>query len=72
MSAEILTWSRSRGVFAGLSLSGATLRQDLDTNQNLYGKPLLNKQIIQGDVKPPAAAAEFISLLNKYSSRKIR
>ena len=70
MTAEILTWSRSRGVFAGLSLSGATLRQDLDTNQNLYGKPLLNKQIVQGDVKPPAAAAEFLALLNKYSSRK--
>jgi lipid-binding SYLF domain-containing protein len=70
MSAEILTWSRSRGIFAGLSLSGATLRQDLGTNQNLYGKPLLNKQIVQGDVKPPAAAAEFIALLNKYSSRK--
>ena len=70
MTAEILTWSRSRGIFAGLSLSGATLRQDLDTNQNLYGKPLLNKQIIQGDVQPPAAAAEFLALLNKYSSRK--
>jgi SH3 domain-containing YSC84-like protein 1 len=70
MSAEILTWSRSRGVFAGLSLSGATLRQDLDTNQNLYGKPFRNRQIIQGDIKPPAAAAEFLALLNKYSSRK--
>ncbi len=70
LTAEILTWSRSRGIFAGVSLSGATLRQDLDTNQNLYGKPLTNKQIIQGDVKPPAVAADFIAMLNKYSSRK--
>jgi lipid-binding SYLF domain-containing protein len=70
MSAEILTYSRSRGVFAGLSLSGATLRQDLDTNKNLYGKTMQNKEVIESGIKPPAAAAELMSLLNKYSSRK--
>ncbi len=70
MTAEILTWSRSRGLFAGVSLSGATLRQDLGTNRNLYGKTLENREIIQGNVQPPAAASAFIGLLNKYSSRK--
>lgn len=70
MTAQILTWSRSRGVFAGISLSGATLRQDLDSNQALYGKKLTNKDIIEGDVPPPAAASGFMSTLNKYSVRK--
>jgi lipid-binding SYLF domain-containing protein len=70
MSAEILTYSRSRGVFAGLSLSGATLRQDLDTNKSLYGKTMQNKEVIESGIAPPAAAAELMGLLNKYSSRK--
>ncbi len=70
MSAEILTWSRSRGLFAGLSLSGATLRQDLDSNKALYGRTLQNKEIIQNGIAPPAAAKEFLAALNKYSSRK--
>jgi len=70
MTAEILYWSRSRGAFAGLSLSGATLRQDLGVNRALYGKTLENREIIQGKVNAPAAAAEFLATLNKYSSRK--
>jgi len=69
MTAEILSWSRSRGVFAGVSLQGATLRQDLDTNQKLYGRKLENRQIIQENVRPPAAAKEFLGVLNKHSSR---
>jgi len=70
MTAEILSWSRSRGVFAGLSLSGATLRQDLGSNRALYGRTLENREILQKDIKPPAAASGFLSTLNKYSSRK--
>jgi lipid-binding SYLF domain-containing protein len=70
MTAEILTWSRSRGLFAGLSLSGATLRQDLDTNKALYGRDIQNKEIIQSGIAPPAAAKDFLDTLNKYSSRK--
>ncbi len=70
MTAEILTYSRSRGVFAGLSLSGATLRQDLDTNKALYGRTLQNKEIVETNVPPPASAADFLATLNKYSSRK--
>jgi len=70
MTAEILSWSRSRGIFAGVSLSGATLRQDLGVNRALYGKTLENREIIQGKQPVPAAASGFISVLNKYSSRK--
>ena len=59
MKAEILSWSRSRGVFAGLSLEGATLRQDEDENAKLYGKPLTNKEILTGMVKRPATAGRI-------------
>ncbi len=70
MTAEILSWSRSRGVFAGVSLQGATLRQDLDVNRRVYGKPLLNREIIEGDLPAPPAAQRLIEVLNKHSSRK--
>jgi len=70
MSAEILSWSRSRGLFAGVSLTGATLRQDLDTNRALYGKTLENREILQGNLAVPGAASGFIAALNKYSSRR--
>jgi lipid-binding SYLF domain-containing protein len=70
MTAEILSWSRSRGVFAGISLQGATLRPDIDTNQSLYGAKKENRDILLGDTPPPEAAQKLIGLLNKYSSRK--
>ena len=70
MRAEILSWSRSRGVFAGLALQGATLRQDLDDNEVLYGKRLENREIITQGIQRPEAAAKFLLLLNKYSSRE--
>ena len=66
MTAEILSWSRSRGAFAGVSLSGATLRQDTDTNKDLYGKPLTNREILEGSVKPPAGAAALMAAVSKY------
>jgi SH3 domain-containing YSC84-like protein 1 len=69
MTAEILSWSRSRGVFAGVSLQGATLRQDLDSNRNLYGRTLENKEIVTTDMQPPSGAQRLLSLLNKYSGR---
>ena len=70
MNAEILTWSRQRGAFAGIALTGATLRGDGDTNQDMYGKPYTNKDILGSTIEPPRAAAVLITLLNKYSSRK--
>ncbi len=70
MHAEILSWSRSRGIFAGISLQGATLRQDLDDNKELYGKAYETKEILDGNVAVPAVASKLISLLGKYSARK--
>ncbi len=48
LTAEILTWSRSKGLFAGVSLSGATMREDADWNRELYGHPIKNREIIAG------------------------
>lgn len=70
MSAEILSYSRSRGVFAGVSLEGSTLRQDLAANKSLYGKTMTNKEIVEGNPPPPAAAKDLLAELNKYSARK--
>jgi len=69
MSAEILSWSRARGVFAGVSLDGATMRPDVDENKAMYGKPWTTKQILESGAKPPAAAARLLSTLAKYSMR---
>jgi len=71
MHAEMLSWSRSRGVFAGVSLQGATLREDLDDNTELYGKPYENRDILKGTVPQPEAAAKLNSLLDKYSPKKV-
>lgn len=70
MRAEILSWSRTQGLFAGLALEGATLRQDLDDNATLYGKKLENKQIVKTGVRAPKAAAKLLSLLAKYSTHE--
>jgi hypothetical protein len=71
MKAGILSWSRSRGVFAGLSLEGATLRQDEDENAKLYGKPLTNKEILTGMVKRPATAGAFLAQLQRFSGKGV-
>ena len=70
MHAEILSWSRSQGLFAGISLQGATLRQDLDDNASLYGKKLHNRTIVTSGVAVPQAAKKLIALLNQYSLRE--
>jgi lipid-binding SYLF domain-containing protein len=70
MHAEILSWSRSQGLFAGLALEGATLRQDLDDNATLYGTKLENREIVTKSVPVPEAAAKLIDLLNKHSSQE--
>jgi lipid-binding SYLF domain-containing protein len=72
MRAEMLSYSRSRGLFAGISLQGATMRPDVDANEEMYGTKLENKAILTGDVAPPAAAAKLETLLNKNSSRKTK
>ncbi|MBV9508482.1 MAG: lipid-binding SYLF domain-containing protein [Acidobacteriia bacterium] len=70
LTAEILSWSRSRGAFAGVSLAGSTLRPDIDENQAMYGQRWDNKQILNSGAKPPAAADKLLALLNKYSPRQ--
>jgi lipid-binding SYLF domain-containing protein len=67
MSAEILSWSRNHGLFAGLSLSGATLRPDLKDNEALYAKPVGNRELVNGKVPAPASASKLLSELNRYS-----
>jgi lipid-binding SYLF domain-containing protein len=70
LHADILSWSRSQGLFAGLALEGATLRQDLDDNATLYGKPLENREIVTKGVRAPKAAAKLLALLNRYSAKE--
>jgi lipid-binding SYLF domain-containing protein len=70
MHADILSWSRSQGLFAGVALEGATLRQDLDDNANLYGSKLENRAIVSSRRRIPPAAAKLIALLNRYSARE--
>jgi lipid-binding SYLF domain-containing protein len=72
MHADILSWSRSRGLFAGIALGGATLRQDLDDNQTLYGKTLENREIVTQPIRPPKAAKELLAMLNRYSPKPER
>jgi lipid-binding SYLF domain-containing protein len=73
MSAEILSWSRSRGVFAGISLKGATLRQDKDANEDLYGKPLTTRDIvIDRAVRPTPVGQRFVASLNADSHTEER
>ena len=60
MHAEILSWSRSQGLFAGLALEGATLREDLDDNATLYGKKLENRDIVTNGRPAPRSAARLI------------
>jgi lipid-binding SYLF domain-containing protein len=70
MHADILSWSRSQGLFAGIALEGATLRQDLDDNATLYGKKLENRAIVTKGVRAPEAAAKLLELLNRYSAKE--
>jgi lipid-binding SYLF domain-containing protein len=70
MHAEILSWSRSQGLFAGVALEGATLREDLDDNAALYGSKLENRDIVTGGRAAPESAAALMALLNKQSARE--
>ncbi len=70
MKAEILSYSRNKGLFAGVSLEGSTLRSDGSANEKLYGQKLSAKDIIRGGkVKSPGSAAELVALLNKKSPK---
>jgi lipid-binding SYLF domain-containing protein len=66
MRAEMLAYSRSRGVFAGIAIQGSTLRQDSDENEELYGRKIPNREIVSGKITIPDAAKPFIDALSKY------
>jgi lipid-binding SYLF domain-containing protein len=70
MRAKILSYSRSRGAFAGVALTGATLRQDLDENREMYSRKIENKAILNSGLKTPVGAEGLIALLNKYSRKE--
>lgn len=68
MHAEILTWSRSRGLFAGISLNGASIRPDEAWNQEIYGHKISNREILMGNnVQRPATANALVHELDRYS-----
>lgn len=72
MRAEILSYSRNKGLFAGVSLEGSTLRSDGSANEKLYGQKVGAKEIIRdGKVKAPPAAAELIAVLNKTTPKNL-
>ena len=72
LNAEILSYSRTRGLFAGISLAGATLRPDEETNRELYGHEATNREILTGDFKTPAAAQKLEHALYRDSARRDR
>jgi lipid-binding SYLF domain-containing protein len=69
MNAEILSYSRNHGLFAGVSLSGATFRPDDKDNEMLYGKATTNRDLLTGKVAPPAAANKLLTELNRYAMK---
>jgi SH3 domain-containing YSC84-like protein 1 len=72
LRAEILTYSRSRGLFAGISLEGSTLRPDNDANERIYGKKVTAREIVrQGAVPVPPAGQKMVSILNKRSPKNL-
>jgi lipid-binding SYLF domain-containing protein len=68
MRAEVLTYSRARGVFAGLELNGAVIKQDDDDTRVLYGKLVPFKTILAGSVTPPAGTHGFVETVTKYAA----
>ncbi len=68
--AEILSWSRTRGVFAGIALKGATLRQDLHANEALYHRRMENREIVRAKIAPTAAGRKLIAALDHSSPRE--
>jgi lipid-binding SYLF domain-containing protein len=69
MRAEVLTYSRARGIFAGVSLNGAVIKQDKDSTREFYDHMVTTKAALTGEVDPPAAANPFLSTLAKWAQQ---
>src|ERR1700720_4618473 len=67
MRAQVLSYSRARGIFAGLELNGAVVRQDKDTTREFYGHMVTSKASLQGEIEPPAGAYPFLQTLAKWA-----
>lgn len=68
MRAQVLTYSRARGIFAGMALKGALVRQDKDDTRRFYGHMVTYRTLLTGHLEPPAEAEPFLSALKKYAS----
>jgi len=69
MTAEMLSYSRARGIFAGISLEGATLRPDAGENKKLFGKDTSNRDVLSGKILPPRGAKPFVALLVRHARK---
>jgi len=67
MRAEVLTYSRTRGLFAGIDLSGSAISQDKDETQILFGQMVPFQDILRGKVPPPAGSEPFLAAVTRYS-----
>jgi lipid-binding SYLF domain-containing protein len=70
MKVDVLTYSRTKGLFAGVSLEGASMDSDEDANKAVYGKPVTAKQVVDGGEATPAAGKALVDLLDKTSPAK--
>jgi lipid-binding SYLF domain-containing protein len=70
MRAEVLSWSRARGVFAGVSLDGASVHSDNEANHKLYGADASHRAILEGKVPPPPAARALLTELARYAPKE--
>ena len=71
-SADMLTYARSSGLFAGVSLDGASLETDSNANERLYGKPASAREIVSGSVKPTPAGSSLASLLDSKAGTHVK
>jgi lipid-binding SYLF domain-containing protein len=71
LDAEILTYSRAKGAFAGLTLNGASIRSDEDSTEAIYGRDVTTRQILRGDVATPASAHSFLDAVRDAKAQAI-
>ena len=72
MRAEILSWSRTHGLFAGVALDGTVVEHDESEAKKLYGRPWSNHEIISGDIKPPEAAIGLVGEVNEIAPERLK
>jgi SH3 domain-containing YSC84-like protein 1 len=72
MRAPMISWSRSKGLFVGLSLEGASLRPDKREDRKLYGRDITNLEILTKRTAPPRGARSFVSVLNRFAPRAVK